>query len=170
MRKRDKLKNYEQANIMLEQSYLKSKGLLKEENTSLMEDMQKTITTGSGWDAKEKTVTQGNLTLNSYAKKLYALFKKEGAKVLLSSTGFKNVGDMKGNQVGIDTATTKGEGMKITINMGGKSMDMANKYGPLILKTFPDLELEGKPKEVSGWEGVEAVDFILKPKKGVNLT
>jgi hypothetical protein len=28
MRKRDKLKNYEQANLMLEQSYLKSKGLL----------------------------------------------------------------------------------------------------------------------------------------------
>jgi hypothetical protein len=33
MKKRDKLKNYEQANLMLEQSYLKSKGLLKEENT-----------------------------------------------------------------------------------------------------------------------------------------
>ena len=31
MRKRDKLKNYKQANLMLEQSYLKSKGLLKEE-------------------------------------------------------------------------------------------------------------------------------------------
>ena len=30
MRKRDKLKNYEQANLMLEQSYLKSKGLLIE--------------------------------------------------------------------------------------------------------------------------------------------
>lgn len=30
MRKRDKLKNYEQANLMFEQSYLKSKGLLKE--------------------------------------------------------------------------------------------------------------------------------------------
>lgn len=31
MRKRDKLKNYEQANLMLEQSYLKYKGLIKEE-------------------------------------------------------------------------------------------------------------------------------------------
>ncbi len=30
MRKKDKLKNYEQANLMLEQSYLKSKGLLNE--------------------------------------------------------------------------------------------------------------------------------------------
>ena len=30
MRKRDKLKNYEQANLMLEQSYLKSKGLINE--------------------------------------------------------------------------------------------------------------------------------------------
>ena len=32
MRKKDKLKNYEQANLMFEQSYLKSKGLLKEED------------------------------------------------------------------------------------------------------------------------------------------
>lgn len=31
MRKRDKLKNYEQANLMLEQSYLKSKKLLKKD-------------------------------------------------------------------------------------------------------------------------------------------
>ena len=34
MRKRDKLKNIEQANLMLEQCYLKSKGLLKEDTTS----------------------------------------------------------------------------------------------------------------------------------------
>ena len=33
MRKRDKLKNIEQANLMLEQSYLKSKRLLKEDAT-----------------------------------------------------------------------------------------------------------------------------------------
>ena len=33
MRKRDKLKNIEQANMVLEQSYLKSKGLLKEDAT-----------------------------------------------------------------------------------------------------------------------------------------
>lgn len=31
MRRRDKIKNYEQANMMLEQSYLKSKGLIKED-------------------------------------------------------------------------------------------------------------------------------------------
>ena len=30
MKKRDKIKNYEQANLMLEQSYLKSKGLINE--------------------------------------------------------------------------------------------------------------------------------------------
>lgn len=36
MRKRDKLKNYEQANLMLEQSYLKSKGLLNERHPSMM--------------------------------------------------------------------------------------------------------------------------------------
>ena len=35
MRKRDKLKNYEQANLMLKQSYLKSKGLLKEETNKI---------------------------------------------------------------------------------------------------------------------------------------
>jgi hypothetical protein len=31
MRTKDKLKNYEQANLMLEQSYLKSKGLINEQ-------------------------------------------------------------------------------------------------------------------------------------------
>lgn len=35
MRRRDKLKNIEQANLMLEQSYLKSKGLLKEETNKI---------------------------------------------------------------------------------------------------------------------------------------
>ena len=42
MRKRDKLKNIEQANLMLEQCYLKSKGLLKEDTTS---DIFKDIST-----------------------------------------------------------------------------------------------------------------------------
>ena len=77
---------------------------------------------------------------------------------------------MEGNQVGIDTTSTQGNGIKITINMGEKSMEMANKYGPLILKTFKDLESLEKPKEISGWGGITGVDFVLKPKKGVNLT
>lgn len=37
MRRRDKLKNIEQANIMLEQAYLKSKGVLKENNNHFEE-------------------------------------------------------------------------------------------------------------------------------------
>ena len=35
------------------------------------EDIGKEVTTGSGWDTKRSYVKQGNLTLNSYAKKLY---------------------------------------------------------------------------------------------------
>ena len=35
MRKKDKLKNIEQVNLMLEQSYLKSKKLLKEETNKI---------------------------------------------------------------------------------------------------------------------------------------
>jgi hypothetical protein len=40
MRKKDKLKNYEQANLMLEQSYLKSKGLINEELLNEVEDLE----------------------------------------------------------------------------------------------------------------------------------
>jgi len=40
MRKRDKLKNYEQANLMLEQNYLKSKGLINEELLNEVEDLE----------------------------------------------------------------------------------------------------------------------------------
>ena len=39
MRKRDKLKNIEQANLMLEQSYLKSKGLINEENVDSIQEL-----------------------------------------------------------------------------------------------------------------------------------
>ena len=53
MRKRDKLKNYEQANLMLEQSYLKSKGLLKEDI----------------------------LELKQMAKQIYSFLKKKGYNV-----------------------------------------------------------------------------------------
>jgi hypothetical protein len=164
MRRQDKLKVIMEANQRLEEKHLGSKGLI------IKEDITTTVKSGEGWDAKEKTVVQGNLTLNSYAKKLYTLFKKEGAKVKLSSTGFKSAGDMEGNQVGIDTASTQGDGIKISINVGENSMQMANKYGPMILKTLPDLEVTEKPKEITGWEGVNAVEFILKPKKGANLT
>lgn len=147
--------------------YLK---LFEQFNFLLKEDIVKKVTTGTGWDAKTKEVKQGNLTLNSYAKKLYLLFKKEGAKALVSSTGFKKSGDLEGNEVGIDTASTEGEGIKITINMGDKSMDMANNYGPLIIKTFPDLEVTSKPEEISGWEGVKGVEFTLGFKKGSQKT
>jgi hypothetical protein len=40
MNRRDKLKNYKQANLMLEQSYLKSKGLLNEELLNEVEDLE----------------------------------------------------------------------------------------------------------------------------------
>jgi len=133
------------------------------------EDLTKTVTTGSGWDKKERNVTVGNLTLNSYAKKLYGLFKKEGAKVGLFSTALTKVGDMGNYQVGIDTASTKGSGIRVTINAGQNSMNMANRYAPLILKTFSDLEIVQKPTIISGWGGNE-VTFILSPKKGTNLT
>jgi hypothetical protein len=142
---------------------------IENNKSEIKEDLTKQISTGDGWDAKAKKVSQGNLTLNSYAKKLYSLFKKEGAKVLISSTGFKTAGDLRGNQVGIDTATTNGEGIKITLNAGQNSMTMANKYGPMILKSFPDLEVGEKPKE-SDFGGVTGVEFTLKPKKGNNLT
>jgi len=133
----------------------------------IKEDITKEVTTGSGWDAKKSYVTIGNSTLNSYAKKLYLLFKKEGAKALIVSTGFKKAGDLKGNQIGIDTGSTEGKGIKIVINLGNKSMEMANKYGPMIMKTFPDLEVTEKPKEIQGWEGVSGVEFTIGFKKGL---
>ena len=34
------------------------------------ETLSKQVTTGTGWDSKTKSVLQGNLVLNSYAKKL----------------------------------------------------------------------------------------------------
>jgi hypothetical protein len=134
------------------------------------EDIGKEVTTGNGWDAKKSYVKQGNLTLNSYAKKIYLLFQKEGAKALIVSTGFKKAGDLKGNQIGIDTGSTQGKGIKIVINLGNKSMEMANKYGPLITKTFPDLEVTEKPKEIHGWEGVSGIEFTIGFKKGLIKT
>jgi len=53
MRKRDKLKSYEQANLMLEQSYLKFKGFLKESEGSKPEYA---IGTWRGWINMEDTI------------------------------------------------------------------------------------------------------------------
>lgn len=48
MRKRDRLKNYEQANLMFEQSYLKSKGILKEEGEKINEIAGLTVLAAAG--------------------------------------------------------------------------------------------------------------------------
>jgi hypothetical protein len=69
MRTKDKLKNYEQANLMLEQSYLKSKGLIKETN----------IVT------KNEILKEDILELKQMAKQLYSFLKKKGFPVTLST-------------------------------------------------------------------------------------
>jgi hypothetical protein len=133
------------------------------------EEISKSVTTGSGWDEKTKNVQQGNLTLNSYAKQLYSLFKKEGAKVkLLSTQG--GIGEKSGENVYI---TSINNTLQIIIANVGDPMAMANKYGPMILKQFPDLIVKEKPK-LQGWSGMETATFTLAPKQtnkgGTNVT
>ena len=57
MRRRDKLKNIEQANLMLEQSYLKSKGFLKK--TSINEGWDDYNATG--WQSRLKEIAKEKL-------------------------------------------------------------------------------------------------------------
>ncbi len=127
---------------------------------SVNEEINQTVTSGSGWDEKTRNVQQGNLTLNSYAKQLYSLFKKEGAKVkLLSTQG--GIGEKSAENVFIISLNNT---LTIRIANVGDPMAMANKYGPIILKQFPELMVKEKPK-LEGWAGMQTATFILAPKQ-----
>ena len=133
------------------------------------ETLTKQVTTGQGWDSKEKVVKQGNLVLNNYSKQLYSLFKKEGAKTTIHSTK-GSVGDLNAYNVFIDTVSIN-DTIKIIISNVPDSMTMAKKYVPLILNTFKDLELKSEPVQgTTGWgPNNVSVEFELVPKKGTNI-
>ena len=72
MRKRDKLKNYEQANLMLEQSYLKSKGLVNEKITDYFKSKEQII--DNFFKALKKDKEKALKSIQSY----YDKFTDEG--------------------------------------------------------------------------------------------
>jgi hypothetical protein len=133
------------------------------------ETLTKQVTTGDGWYSKTKSLLQGNLVLNSYAKKLYSLFKKEGAKTTIHSTK-GSLGDLTAYNVLIDTINigyNLPDCIRVVISNVPDSMAMAKKYVPLVLNTFKDLELKSEPKqETTGWGPNDiSVEFVLVPKK-----
>jgi len=125
------------------------------------EDLTKKITTGSGWDAKEKSVKQGNLELQSIAKQIYLLFKKEGLNPTMVTSRAK-INASADNKVVI---MPENDDLTITIKGISDPMGMANKYGPMIIKQFPKMTISKKP-EVQTWTGQEHVVFILSLTNG----
>ena len=135
------------------------------DENELDEVLTKQITTGTGWDAQTKTVKQGNLELNSYAKQLYQLFKKDGANpTLFSGNKGINVQQSENNVV----IVVVDNDLMITIQKVGDPMAMANKYGPMIQREFPKLKLTQKPTEIGaeGWGAGPGVEFTFSLENG----
>ena len=124
------------------ESFVKNFNKIKRiDENMLNEELSKQITTGDGWDRKTKSVIQGNLELNNIGKEIYSLFKKEGARTMLSSSG-RAIGDKKNAQVVI---TSQDDKIYVNIKGVGDPVGMANKYGPMIMKSFPKLQVIQKP-------------------------
>ena len=107
-----------------------------------------------------------NLTMNNYNRQLYSLFKKEGASPsLVNSAGqVKSLANgNKGLNVFIYPVGQSEIGFYIA-NVNN-AMEMAKKYVPLILKTFPTLQIKTNPTETKGWNNETIsvyVTFIVK--------
>jgi hypothetical protein len=148
------------------ESFAKTFNSIKRINEDEVDEaLTKQITTGTGWDAQTKIVKQGNLELNSYAKQLYQLFKKDGANPTLMS-GSKSVNAQQSeNNVVILVVDND---LMITIQKVGDPMAMANKYGPMIQREFPKLKLTQKPTEIgaAGWGAGPGVEFTFSLQNG----
>lgn len=93
MRKRDKLKNYKQANLMLEQSYLKSKDLLTEvEDLELKNTAKKLFSAAKKFGLKPEYSTK-TVNFNSKQSDINAGY---GAKIVVAdgviTIGVYNIG------------------------------------------------------------------------------
>ncbi len=117
---------------------------------------------------EEMVLKEDALVLKNYGKQLYSLFKKEGATPLLDFGGKKVTSpDVKNQNVFISAY-----GDVLHVDIRGVNKANAQKYGNLVAKQFPDLELKkglsGEYIEIgSGWGGEEKDSYArltLGPK------
>jgi len=161
MRKRDKLKNIEQANLMIEQSYLKSKGVLNE--TEIIEE---------GW---KEWLIGGILTLSALGG-FYKLNEKSvenekvkteyanGVNKIIDKMTDKDLIDLvkKYNEIGV---TTIGTDTQDNVDIPGNSLftklqDKSQLESPSLEGLKKDIE--SKVKENPEW-------FLVK-KDGTTVT
>ena len=109
-----------------------------------------------------------NLEIKSISKKLYMLFKKEGAKPRLTTD--KNIVGAKEEE---NVSIYMGDGpwpVQIDIKAagptrGGVSLEDAKKYRETIIRTFPNLEASEVQDGGKDWDGNPSIWFQLRAKQ-----
>ena len=112
-----------------------------------------------------------NLEIKSISKKLYMLFKKEGATPRLVTSGIvsKIVGAKEGENVTISIDDGPWP-LQISIKAagptrGGVSLEDAKKYRETIIRTFPKLEASEVKDGGPDWDGNPSIWFQLRAKQ-----